>query len=1054
MSAFRPLLLLFLGALPSLAATFGTVVAHAQPLADLAVDEARKRLYIVNTASNQVEVYSTATNPPKLASTIKTDSTPLAIAVARSGQSLYVACYGASALDIVDLTSVVFATRSVALAAAPQGLAVGFNDKVLISTAGTAAGLAILITYDPGADAAHSLQAIAIAPTAPTAPSLPPPGGVMALASHARLQASQDGRTIVGVHETATARTAFVFDVVSSTVLSSRTIAATSPVVAVSADGSRFLSGPVLFETSTMLVQAQQSTSNSPFVFPANATFNTQTVQGGAVYAQTTSGPVLITGYNIVPVAVPAAKSNTAELLFNSTDNLLIQLGLRLPENLGGKMVITSDSATIYAISQSGFMVLPIGALQQSPVAIPDSNVALLAFDQCGVTASQNSAVIPVRNTGAKTFSATVQVLTSTATSTSVRVTSRPYGGDVTAQFNSAAARNLGTAAPDQLLIQSAEAVNIIPTVRVFQNSRNPESRGVILPIDTGAGSLGLTDMLADPARQRLYIANPGLNRIEVVDTQKQQLLAPIAVGQLPRSLAFGTDGNLLYVANSGGESISIVDLSRGIVTGRVNFPPVPFNATFAIITPMLIASSQRDPQVLMSDSTLWKIVGSDLVPRALNTTIFGTTRTIPGPVQTIASTPDGAYVLLLAGTGVAYLYDSSVDDFVSSRQVIPSPLAGYYGPIAAGPNGQYFLTDDQVLNLALTAVGTSTPAGTSRPIAAVTAVGANSYARFTTPIRASATVAPSDAGVVEIVDANTLRTTATASALESPLAAVTGTARINVNGRTMALDSSVANAFVLTASGVSIVPLTAVAGGAAPQLSGTPLVNSANFAAAVAPGGLVSILGKNLAASASSPGTPLPTVLGGTCVTLNNVPIPILATSPTQINAQVPFTLAAGRYPLVVRSIANLSASATATVTVLRYAPAIFLDAQGPAILHHDGTRVNKDHPGSRDEPLTIYATGLGTTTGGKVTTGSPSPTDPLAVTAPILLYFGSPTISDSGVIVDWSGLAPGMIGVYQISCRIPGTHLKGDALPVTLRIGGVSSPTTGSTAALVYVD
>jgi uncharacterized protein (TIGR03437 family) len=382
---------------------------------------------------------------------------------------------------------------------------------------------------------------------------------------------------------------------------------------------------------------------------------------------------------------------------------------------------------------------------------------------------------------------------------------------------------------------------------------------------------------------------------------------------------------------------------------------------------------------------------------------------------------------------------------------VIPAPIAGYYGPIAAGPNGQYFLTDDQVLNLALTAVGTSTPA---RPIAAVTAVGANSYARFTTPVRASATVAPSDAGVVEIVDANTLRTTATASALESPLAAVTGTVRINVNGRTMALDSSIANAFVLTASGLSIVPLTPAAGVAAPQLSGTPLVNSANFAAAVAPGGLVSILGKNLAASASSPGTPLPTVLGGTCVTLNNVPIPLLATSPTQINAQVPFTLAAGRYPLVVRSIANLSASTTATVTVLRYAPAIFLDAQGPAILHHDGTRVNKDHPGSRDEPLTIYATGLGTTTGGKVTTGSPSPADPLAVTAPILLYFGNPTISDSGVIVDWSGLAPGMIGVYQISCRIPGTHLKGNALPVTLRIGGVSSPTTGSTAALVYVN
>src|ERR1035438_986171 len=44
MSVYRPLLLV-LSALPCLAATFGTVVPHTQPLADLAIDEARKRVY-------------------------------------------------------------------------------------------------------------------------------------------------------------------------------------------------------------------------------------------------------------------------------------------------------------------------------------------------------------------------------------------------------------------------------------------------------------------------------------------------------------------------------------------------------------------------------------------------------------------------------------------------------------------------------------------------------------------------------------------------------------------------------------------------------------------------------------------------------------------------------------------------------------------------------------------------------------------------------------------------------------------------------------------------
>src|SRR5262249_42181688 len=211
------------------------------------------------------------------------------------GRYLYVACYAASALDIVDLNSSNFATRTVALAASPEAVAVGYNEKVLISTIGSGIGQNVLITYDPAADASHALQSVVITPQAPSAPQLPPPNGVMALASHARLQASLDGRVIIGVHELANnTRTAFVFDVTSSIVLAARYVGGISPVLAVSPNASRFLSGPMLFETSTMLVMAQQSIINSPFVFAPGANFNVQTSQGGAVYAQTANGLALI----------------------------------------------------------------------------------------------------------------------------------------------------------------------------------------------------------------------------------------------------------------------------------------------------------------------------------------------------------------------------------------------------------------------------------------------------------------------------------------------------------------------------------------------------------------------------------------------------------------------------------------------------------------------------------------------------------------------------------------------------------------------------------------
>ena len=56
--------------------------------------------------------------------------------------------------------------------------------------------------------------------------------------------------------------------------------------------------------------------------------------------------------------------------------------------------------------------------------------------------------------------------------------------------------------------------------------------------------------------------------------------------------------------------------------------------------------------------------------------------------------------------------------------------------------------------------------------------------------------------------------------------------------------------------------------------------------------------------------------------------------------------------------------------------------------------------------------------------------------------------------MIVDWSGLAPREIGMYQINGRVPGRHFSGNNLPVTVVVGGVSSPTTGANVPLVFVN
>ncbi|MEP7362431.1 MAG: hypothetical protein ABI972_04180 [Acidobacteriota bacterium] len=1112
------LLLSFVSCVSSLvAATFGTVVSVTGGASDLALDDARQRLYLVNSTRNQIEVYSIPQR--RFLDPVAVEQLPLSAALSRDGKTLYVVCNGAASLVMVSTERLQVAGR-ISLPAKPEGVAVGYDERVLISTVGTGANNAfnVLLIYDPAASGTNqAVTAVAVAPPAPANPLLPPNNlGRPALIPRSFLNASLDGRFIMGVNlPNATNRVAFVYEAASGSVLRSRTLAGVSPVVSVSPDGSKFMAGLTLLHSQTLDVIAQQNAANANYPFPTGTNFNLQQNQGGSVF--TADGGRLYTAFNIAPVQTPAARPNVSQLMLNDPDNLLIETAFQLPENATGQMVISRDGANIFALSESGFMIVPIGTASQSPIAMLDTNVQLLVNDQCGVYSTQRTGTAFLRNTGRgrMTATATVQAeatnagaivgpggiggpggagggivggggiviplpgtggaaAATTANAPQVRTTVAADGVNLNFTFSAAAARSLGTSLPTSLfLVQSSEAINIPPAVRVYQNNRNSEATGNIfqIPINLTPAE-GLTDMVQDVTRQRLYIANSGLNRVEIFDMRAQRLLPPVKVGQLPRSLALSPDALTLYVANSGGESVSIIDLDTLTVTGNVRFPALPFNTNVALITPRLITSTQRGPLVMMSNGTLWRIVGQDAVPRQFNSAVLPPNnqgvQLLTSP-WTMSSSPNGEMSIVLAGNGYAYLYDALLDDFVQSRQVITTtPITGYYGPIAAGPRGQYFLVNGLVLNQALTPTAN---AGTTpgvpprpglpatdvvRPVAAVAAIGATQFARFAQPSIANANAVITDNGTIEIVDVNSGAVLRTATPLERPLSTPTGNQRSNIDGRTMSVDPSGTNAYVLTTSGLSIVSLAPPTQTTRPTINPGGVVNLASYTPEFAQGGLFSIFGRNMGNNGAFNSTPLPTVLGNSCVTLNNQPLPLMLMSDGQLNAQIPPTLAPGTYPLVIRNLTRLTSSTPSNIRVAKYAPAVFVDpvTQLPAILHPDGTPVSKQHPAQRDKRLVLYAIGLGPTTGGRVTSGMPAPADPLAETDEVKVYFGDPTIRGTEMIVEWSGLAPGYIGLYQINLLVPGARWKGEDLPVTVRIGGVSSPIKGPVVPYVTVE
>ncbi len=224
------------------------------------------------------------------------------------------------------------------------------------------------------------------------------------------------------------------------------------------------------------------------------------------------------------------------------------------------------------------------------------------------------------------------------------------------------------------------------------------------------------------------------------------------------------------------------------------------------------------------------------------------------------------------------------------------------------------------------------------------------------------------------------------------------------------------------------------------PAIADGSTVNGASFVNIIAPGAIVSISGTNLAgASLSATSVPLPTVLGETSVTFNGAAVPLFFVSSGRIIAQAPFSLpASGAVSIQVARGGNSSASRTATVAAV--SPGIFVIDQSSgagAVLHaRDYSLVSANSPARPGESLLIYCTGLGPL---RVSVGSGNRAPnapPLAET----LYLPTVTIAGLPASVTFSGLAPGLVGMYQITVQAPAGMPSGSQA-VQITTGGAVS-------------
>jgi len=212
-------------------------------------------------------------------------------------------------------------------------------------------------------------------------------------------------------------------------------------------------------------------------------------------------------------------------------------------------------------------------------------------------------------------------------------------------------------------------------------------------------------------------------------------------------------------------------------------------------------------------------------------------------------------------------------------------------------------------------------------------------------------------------------------------------------------------------------------------------VTDAASYAPRVTPGGLATIFGSNLADSAQSATKfPLPRSMAGATVYVNQSPAALLYVSQTQINFQVPSSVAAGTASLSVSR--DGGASALFQFTVVSSGPGIFQDTSNHAVAQNavDYSVNSSSNPVASGAYVIVYLTGQGAVDN-PVTDGSAASDSPLSTATAT----ATATIGGMSATVQFLGLTPGFAGLAQANILVP-TLATAD-YPLVLTVGGYLS-------------
>ena len=506
--------------------TFGTVIPIGGQASGLALDEPRGVLYIANFTANRIDVMSLSNYA--IQTSINVAAQPSSLALSPDDHFLVITHFGneaapassTNAVTVIDLTT--SGKQTFALGSPPLGVAFGIDDLALVVTTTD------FILLDPVSGNTTDLGTIAgvVANTLPQPPASFPPNIVAATVG-----ASADGTVIYGFSDTLL----FRYDVATQ-ILTSGLYTSTPTLgpraISVSQDGTYFTAGWTLKDSDFYNISQFPNVS-------------------GALNVGTTA---IDSAHKVIYAQIPPPGPLPAPTMqIVASDNLTVTNTINLPENFAGNSVLSSDGSMLYGISDSGVMVLPVGALKQAHQVVATQPDLVFRGNFCDRNVATQTLTIVDPGGGNTAFS-----ISSNTTGLNVTPATGVTPATITVTVDPNVFQNQQGTVTASLTIQSGQAVNVPLPVRVLINSRQPDQRGSFVDIP---GTL--VDLVADPNinRARYYVLRQDMNEVLVFNSKNNTQIATLRTGNTPKGMAITFDQQYLLVGCDNSHYLDVFDL-------------------------------------------------------------------------------------------------------------------------------------------------------------------------------------------------------------------------------------------------------------------------------------------------------------------------------------------------------------------------------------------------------------------------------------------------------------------------------------------------------------